>query len=134
MQWSMPPRVLQAVAALIVLIAISAFTLGVLNAPQRGRMPGEKVAGETAAAPLAATDATPLSQDRIEGPPPPRELTPEEKEKAEADKEARQEAADEAKAAAATAPPGVTVAAPASPAPPPIAPPPIPPSPDEAPH
>ena len=46
MQWSMPHRVLQVVATLIVLVALSAFTLGVVNAPQRGRMPGEKGAGE----------------------------------------------------------------------------------------
>lgn len=106
MQWSMPHRVLQVVATLIVLVALSAFTLGVVNAPQRGRMPGEKVAGAAGAAPLAATDATPLSQDRIEGLTA-RELTPEEKEKAEADKEAKEEAAEAAKSADATAPPGV---------------------------
>jgi hypothetical protein len=134
----MPHRVLQAVAGLIVLIALSAFTLGVLNVPQRGRMPGEKVAGETGAAPLAATDATPLSQDRIEGPPPPPELTPEEKEKAQADKEAKQEAAEEAKAAALTTPPGVVVPG-AAPPPPPgdkvgDVPPNTTPAPDEAPH
>ena len=136
MQWSMPHRVLQTVAGLIVLVAVSAFAMGVLNAPQRGRMPGEKAAGQTGAAPLAATDATPLSQDRIEGLAP-RELTPEEKEKAEAEKEAREEAADAIKAAAATTPPGVNIpgmpgASPADKAgePAPV----IPPSPDEAPH
>jgi len=67
MQWSMPHRVLQVVAGFIVLVAVSAFTLGVVNAPTRGRMPGEKVGGSAGATPLAATDATPLSQDRIEG-------------------------------------------------------------------
>ena len=103
MQWSMPHRVLQVVASLIVLVALSAFTLGVVNAPQRGRMPGEKAGGSAGAAPIAATDAVALGQDRIEGLAP-RELTPEEKEKAQADKEARQEAADAAKAAAATTP------------------------------
>jgi len=135
MQWSMPHRVLQVVAGLIVLVALSAFTMGVINAPQRGRMPGEKVAGASGAAPLVATEATPLSQDRIEGAPPPRELTPEEKEKAEADKEAKQEAADAAKEAAATTPPGVAAPpAPILPAgPPPPETPPAP-SPDEAPH
>ncbi len=109
MQWSMPHRVLQVVAALIVIVAILAFSLGIYNAPQRGRMPGEKFAGSAGAAPLVATDATPLSQDRIEGQAP-RELTPAEKEKALEDKEARQEAADAVRAAAATAPPGVSVA------------------------
>lgn len=135
MQWSMPHRVLQVVAGLIVFIALSAFTLGVINAPQRGRMPGEKSAGAAGAAALVAADATPLSADRIEGAAPARELTPEEKEKLEADKEAKEEADEEAKAAAATAPPGVTPAAP-SPSAPAAAPaeaPPAP-SPDEAPH
>ena len=103
MQWSMPHRVLQVVASLIVLVALIAFVLGILGAPQRGRMPGEKAAGSVGAAPIAATDAVALGQDRIEGLAP-RDLTPEEKEKAEADKEARQEAADAAKAAAATTP------------------------------
>jgi hypothetical protein len=131
----MPHRVLQVIAGLLVLVAVSAFTMGVINAPQRGRMPGEKVAGDEGAAPLAATDATPLSQDRIIGLAP-RELTPEEKEKAEADKEARQEAAEAVKAAAATTPPGVP--------PPPTAPVPgdkvgeviqnVTPAPEEAPH
>lgn len=108
MQWSMPHRVLQVVAGLIVLVALSAFTMGVINAPQRGRMPGEKVAGSQGATPLAATDATPLSQERIEGLAP-RELTPEERERAEAEKEAKEEAAEVAKAAAATTPPAVNI-------------------------
>jgi len=136
MQWSMPHRVLQVVAGLIVLVAVSAFAMGVINAPQRGRMPGEKAPGSAGAAPIAAAEATPLSQERIEGAPPPRELTPEEKEKAEADKEAKQEAAEAAKEAAATAPPGVTaqgVQPPAPTGPPPPETPPAP-SPDEAPH
>jgi hypothetical protein len=96
--------VLQVVASLIVLVALSAFTLGVINAPQRGRMPGERAAGGPAgAAPIAAAEAVAIGQDRIEGLAP-RELTPEEKEKALADKEAREEAAEAAKAAAATTP------------------------------
>jgi hypothetical protein len=113
MQWSMPHRVLQVVAGLIVLVAVSAFTLGVINAPQRGRMPGEKSAsgGSDGAAPIVATEATPLSQERIEGPPPPPELTPEEK--------AQQQADREAKAAAKLAAAGeATPAGPAAPAPP----------------
>ena len=134
MQWSMPHRVLQVVATLIVLVALSAFTLGVVNAPQRGRMPGEKVAGQAGGTPLVATDATPLGADRIEGLAP-RELTPEEKEKLEADKEAKEEATEAAQAAAATAPPGVTAnASPAAPTGPiPTEAPPAP-APDEAPH
>jgi len=133
MQWSMPHRVLQVVASLIVLVAVSAFTLGVVNAPSRGRMPGEKVAGGAGAAPLAATDATPLSQDRIEGAFQPRELSDEEKEKLQEEKEAKQEAADAAKAAAATAPPGVVVP-PAANAPAAAEAPPPPPPQEEAPH
>lgn len=133
MQWSMPRRVLQVVAVLIGLVSVSAFAAGIINAPSRGRMPGEKVAGQAGAAALVATDATPLSPDRIEGLAP-RELTPEEKEKLEADKEAKEEAADAAKAAAATAPPGVVVPpAASSPAAIPSETPPAPP-PDEAPH
>jgi len=112
MQWSMPHRVLQVVAGLIVLVAVSAFTLGVINAPQRGRMPGEKSdGGPNGAAPIVATEATPLSQERIEGPPPPPELTPEEK--------AQQQADREAKAAAKLAAAGeATPTGPAAPAPP----------------
>ena len=133
MQWSMPHRVLQVVAGFIVLVAVSAFTLGVVNAPTRGRMPGEKVGGSAGATPLAATDATPLSQDRIEGAFQPRELTDEEKEKLQEEKEARQEAADAAKAAAATAPPGVVVPGPVTAPAAAEAPPPPPPQ-EEAPH
>ena len=107
MQWSMPHRVLQVVAGLIVLVALSAFTLGVVNAPQRGRMPGEHIAGDTGALPIQATEATPLSQERIEGPPPAVELTPEEKAKQEADKEAK--AAAKLAASGAVAPPPPTL-------------------------
>jgi hypothetical protein len=131
----MPHRVLQVVASLIVLVALSAFTLGVVNAPQRGRMPGEKGGAAAGATPLAATDAVALGQDRIEGLAP-RELTPEEKEKAEADKEAKEEAADAAKAAAATTP--EAQAAVTAPKPPSATPqldvPPPPPAQEEAPH
>jgi hypothetical protein len=134
MQWSMPHRVLQVVAVLIGLVAVSAFAAGVVNAPSRGRMPGERVAGQAGASALVATDATPLGADRIEGATEARELTPEEKEKLEADKEAKEEAAEAAQAAAATAPPGVNVPpAPGSPAAAPVEAPPAPP-PDEAPH
>ena len=100
MQWSMPHRVLQVVAGLIVLIALTAFTLGAINALPRGRLPGEKSDGDSSAAPLEATDATPLSQERIEGPPPPAPLTDEQKAKLDADKEAKAEADAAAKLAA----------------------------------
>jgi hypothetical protein len=110
MQWTMPHRVLQIVAGLIALAAVSAFTMGIINAPQRGgRLPGAKagaVAG--AAAVIDAPDATPLSNERIEGPPQP---TAEELAQAKADAEAKAEEADagnsdaDDKGAAPSAPP-----------------------------
>ena len=118
MQWTMPHRVLQIVATLIVLAAVASFALGVLNAPQRGRLPGEKAAaGSGVAAPIDATDATPLSTERIEGPPPP---TPEELEaKAKAEAEAKAQAEAEAQEAAAAALGNAPVLA--IPRPPPVA-------------
>jgi len=117
MQWSMPHRVLQVVAALIALVAVSAFTTGIINAPSRGRLPGEKDAGGGTAPALEATDATPLSQERIEGPPPPVPLTDEEKAKLEADKLAKAEAAAAAKLAAVTPSAPTAPATPVAPAP-----------------
>jgi hypothetical protein len=103
MQWTMPPRVLQLVASLIVLAALTAFVLGLMSAPQRGgRLPGQKVAGAPAApasAPIEAAEATPLSQERIEGPPPVEEKPKEEEPPPEAANEAAP--ADEAANAAA---------------------------------
>lgn len=70
MEWTMPRPVLQAVAALLVLGAAGSFIMGVLHAPARGRLPGERAPGEpVAAAVLNAPEATPLAQERIEGPP-----------------------------------------------------------------
>jgi hypothetical protein len=110
MQWSMPHRVLQVVAGLIVLTALVAFTAGVVNAPERSRLPGEHANG--APGPLIqAAEATPLSQERIEGPPEPPPLTEEEKARIEAEKAAKAQAEAAAKLAAA-----------ATPAPPPVAP------------
>jgi hypothetical protein len=102
MQWTMPQPVLRIVAGLLIAISVSAFALGVIRAPGRGRLPGEPVEGGTAsvAAPLAAPDAQPLSQDRIAGPAPAPELTPEEKAQAEADRLARAQADAAAKAQA----------------------------------
>lgn len=116
MQWSMPHRVLQVVAGLIGVVAISAFALGVINAPTRGRLPGERAQGDTpgAVAPVEATEAAPLSQERIEGPAPAPELTPEEKAQQEADKLAKAQTAAAAKAPAAAQP---AVAAPPPPTP-----------------
>jgi hypothetical protein len=100
MQWSMPRPVLQVVAALIGLIAIGSLALGIATAPSRGRLPGEKVAGDVGAAPIDAVEAAPLGDERIEGPPPPAPLTEDQKAKLEADKKAKAEA-DAAKLAAA---------------------------------
>jgi len=117
MNWSMPRPVLQWVAITIGALWLGAFALGVATAPERGRLPGEQP-GAAAGQPLQATEATPLGEERIEGPPPPPELTDEEKAKIEADKKAKAEADAAAKAeaekAAATpeAPPPDTPAVP----------------------
>jgi hypothetical protein len=99
MNWSMPRPVLQLVAVAIGAVAVGAFTLGVVNAPSRGRLPGERADGKGGAA-IEAVEATPLSQERIEGPPPPPEPTPEELAKLEAEKLAKAEAEAAARAAA----------------------------------
>jgi hypothetical protein len=119
MQWSMPHRALQVVAGLLGLTAVSAFALGVINAPDRGRLPGERADG--AQGPLIqATEATPLSQERIEGPPEPVPLTPEQQAKLDEEKAAKAEAAAAARlAAAGVAPVAPPAAAPAAPATPP---------------
>jgi hypothetical protein len=142
MQWTMPHRVLQIVASLIVLAAVSSFVMGLLNAPQRGgRLPGEKapgVAGTGAA--IEAQDATPLSNERIEGPPPPA-ANDEAKDEDKAEADAGNSDADEA--AASAAPP--VAAGNQTPQLKPLKPPPMngeapeqtlggPPAPDEPPH
>jgi hypothetical protein len=108
MQWTMPHRVLQIVASLIALAAVTAFVLGIVGAPQRGgRLPGEKslgVAGTGAA--IDAEDATPLSNERIEGPPPPvanDEAKDEDKEEADAGNADTDQASGNAPAPAAAA-------------------------------
>jgi hypothetical protein len=135
MQWTMPPRVIQIVAGLLALISVGAFATGVINAPQRGHLPGQRAesgAPQGTAAPVAATEATPLTQERIEGTPPPPELTSEEKAKLDADKAARAQAEAAAKAATATqAPPPP---APVTPTPSLQVPEPQTPAPEEAPH
>jgi hypothetical protein len=95
MNWSMPRPVLQVVAGLIAVTALGAFVSGILNAPQRGRLPGDHLRVPGAAAPIVATDATPLTGERIEGPPPPPEPTPEQKARAEAERKAKEQAAAE---------------------------------------
>lgn len=74
MTWTMPRPVLQWVAGLLSLGALTAFVLGAVNASQRGgRLPGEHVPGQAAgpASVINAVDATPLAQERIEEAPKP---------------------------------------------------------------
>lgn len=127
MNWTMPQPTLRVVAWLIGLGAVSSFAFGIYNAQPPGRLPGEGPRGKTGTV-IQAMEATPLSQERIEGPPPPPELTPEEKARLEEEKKAKEEAArlarleaEQAKAAeaATVAPPPVATPAP-TPAPPPV--------------
>ena len=118
MQWSMPHRTLQVVAGLLVLIAITGFSLGIINAQSRGRLPGERTDGAPGAA-IQATEATPLSQERIDGPPEPTPLTLEEKAKLDAAKKAKADADAAAKLADAQPATPATSAAAATPTPPP---------------
>lgn len=99
MNWTMPRPVLKAVAVLLAAVSLGAFTLGVVTAPSRGRLPGERLDGVTGQ-PIQATDATPLVDERIQGAAPPVELTEEEKARLEADKLAKAEALALAKAEA----------------------------------
>ncbi|MGA0605901.1 hypothetical protein ACO2Q0_07860 [Phenylobacterium sp. VNQ135] len=93
MTWTMPRPVLQLVAVLIGAAALGAFAIGVFTADAPARLPGERrEAGDYGQA-LEAQEAVPLAQERIEGPPPPPELTPEEKARQEAEKKAREEEA-----------------------------------------
>ena len=72
MSWTMPHRTLQIVAFLLCLSAAVSFAMGIVSTPQRGaRLPGQKGLGAAASAFIDATDATPLSDERIEGAPPP---------------------------------------------------------------
>ena len=128
MNWSMPRPVLQVVAGVIGVACIGSFALGVATAPSRGRLPGERLDGVTGQ-PIQAQDATPLSDERIQGAAPV-ELSDEEKARLAEEKEAKEEAAAVAKAEAAGVMP-VTAAPPAAPPPaaeaPAAAPPPPPP-------
>jgi len=118
MQWSMPHRVLQVVAGLICLTAVTGFALGAINAQGRGRLPGERSDGTTGAL-IQATEATPLSQERIDGPPEPTPLTEEEKAKLAEEKKAKADADAAARLAEAGVKPVTAAAAPTAPAPPP---------------
>jgi hypothetical protein len=107
----MPSGVLKFVAGVLVAISLGAFALGVVRAPERGHLPGERAAegggSASATAAAAAPEAQPLTQERIEGPPPAPELTDEEKAQQAADKEAKAQADAAARSAAvqAQAPP-----------------------------
>jgi len=98
MNWSMPRPVLQIVAAVIGVAAVGSFSIGILTADAPAKLPGERQTDGYGQA-IEAVEATPLAQERIEGPPPPPELTPEEKARLEAEQKAKEEAA-RAKAAA----------------------------------
>ena len=97
MTWSMPRPVLQLVAVVLVLACAGSFAVGILTADPPARLPGET---EAAGAAVEAQEAAPLSLERIEGAPPPKELTEEEKAQLEAEKKAKEEAAALAKAQA----------------------------------
>jgi len=99
MNWTMPRPVLKLVAVLIGVVSLGAFTTGVLTAPPRGRLPGERLDGVTGQ-PIEARDATPLVDERIQGAPEPVPLTEEEKARLEAEKLAKAEALALAKAEA----------------------------------
>jgi hypothetical protein len=92
MNWSMPRPVLQGVAALLATACAAALIWGVVSAPSRGRLPGVAPAGAGGQT-LEAQDATPLTEERIEGAPEPIPLTEEEKAALEAEKKAKEEAA-----------------------------------------
>lgn len=125
--WSMPRSVLRVVAGLIALCAAGGFTLGLLRAPPKPRLPGEGLTA-AAGAPLTATDAEPLIEAPDAPKPPPE---PAEEEKTE-EKEPEPEAA----------PPADQIMPPAPAASPAAAPPAdkvgeileTPPAPDEPPH
>lgn len=123
MNWSMPRPVLNWVAVVLGVASLGSFALGIATAPGPARLPGERP-GEAGLL-LQATEATPLGEDRIEGPAPPPELSDEEKAKLADEKEAREEAAALAKAEAEKAaaqpitPPPAQAPAAAEPAPPP---------------
>lgn len=121
--WSMPRQVLRIVAALLVVCAIGGFTLGVMGASKRGRLPGEAAgAGATDASLNGATDARPLNTDEFLTPQPP------EPEKAEEEKDEEEEETPANKVAALPAPktpaPKPLEVAPPPPEPAPAAPPP----------
>jgi hypothetical protein len=136
MNWSMPRPVLQVVAGLMGAVWLGAFAFAAVTAQERGRLPGQRLDGVTGQ-PIQAQEATPLTDERIQGAAPATELSDEEKAKLDEAKEAKEEAAAAAKAEAAGVQPVAPTAAPAQPAAPadaaPAAQPPAQPKPDEPP-
>jgi hypothetical protein len=112
----MPHRVLQIVAALIGLAALTSFVLGIVSAPQHSaRLPGEKLGGAPgSAAVIDAPDATPLSNERIGGEAPPSEEETAKVETKKAEAEADDGEEDAAPAANTAAPPLVRSIPPAA--------------------
>lgn len=99
MNWSMPRPVRQGVAVLLATAWAASLIWGVVTAPSRGRLPGQAPVGASGQ-PLQAQDATPLSEERIEGAPEPVILSEAEKAALEAEKKAKAEAAQLARAEA----------------------------------
>jgi hypothetical protein len=136
MIWTMPRPVTQWVAALLALGALGAFTMGIINAPDRGgRLPGERAAARGAGGQpvtaINATDATPLSQERIEAPakPAPKATNTDDSDDTDDTADQPVNATAPVKAANATVP-----SPPPTTTPPPDAPSPTAPPPEEPPH
>jgi len=104
--WSMPRNVLRWVAGILAACALTGLVLGVRNAPDKARLPGEAASGVGAAA-LQADEAMPLGEEPPAPPP-----APVPAKVAEA-KPAETADAAEAAPAAPAKPPAVTSGAPA---------------------
>jgi hypothetical protein len=126
MSWTMPRPVLRWVAAVLGLTWLGAFAFAVATTPERGRLPGDNPRAQVGT-PLEAVEATPLSDERIEGSSAPPQLSDEEKARLAEEKEARELAAAakaqaEQAAAAAAATPPPAIQPPAAITPPPLTP------------
>src|SRR5689334_18409383 len=82
MEWTMRRPVLNWVAGIIAALSLGSFVLGVATADAPARLPGERQTGPAGDV-QEAQEAAPLGTERIEGPPPPPELTEEQKAKLE---------------------------------------------------
>lgn len=115
MNWSMPRPALQAVAVVLGVAWLGAFAFAAVTAEGRGgRLPGQKVDAVTGQ-PIQAQEATPLTDDRLQGAQPAVALSDEEKAKLDEAREAKEEAAAAAKAEAAGVQPAQPAAQPAAP-------------------